>query len=122
VAEAKQARKHTDGGEEVLEKIAAMRAPYAATGKRLHALILESAPELKPRVWYGMPGYAKGAGPVLCFFRVDEKYMTFGLTEKAKHVRDEGAKDQLMASAWFFNDLNEATEKRIAAIVQRAVS
>jgi hypothetical protein len=121
VAQANRARKQTNGDAEVLTKIAAMRAPYAATGKRLHALILKSAPELKPRVWYGMPGYAKGSGPVLCFFRVDEKYMTFGLTEKANHSRDDGAKDQLMASAWFFNDLDEATEKRIAGIVQRAV-
>jgi hypothetical protein len=111
-----------DGEAEVVKIVAAMRAPYAAIGKRMHALILEAAQELKPRVWYGMPGYAKGAGPVLCFFRVDERYMTFGLTEKAKHARDDGTKDQLMASAWFFNDLDEATEKRIAAIVQRAVS
>ena len=50
-------------------------------GERLHALIQRSVPELKPRVWYGMPGYALD-GPVLCFFRVDDRYMTFGLTEK----------------------------------------
>jgi hypothetical protein len=120
----KTTRKETktaDGEAEVLEKIAAMRAPYRAMGERIHALILKSAPGLQPRVWYGMPGYAKG-GPVLCFFRVDEKYMTFGLTEKANHIREAGAPDQLMASAWFFNALDEATEARISTIVRRAVS
>jgi hypothetical protein len=89
-------------------------------GKRLHALILESAPALKPRVWYGMPGYAKGSGPVLCFFRVDADFMTFGLTEKVSFAPDAGANDQLMASAWFLKKLDDKTEKRIADIVQRA--
>ncbi len=119
---AKAATKSSDGAAEVLEKIAAMRAPYRAMGERLHKLILESAPALQPRVWYGMPGYATAkSSPVLCFFRVDETYMTFGLTEKAQHATDAGAKDQLMASAWFFNGLDVATEARIAAIVKRAV-
>jgi hypothetical protein len=73
---AKPAAKKADGEAAVLAKIAAMPAPYRAMGERLHALILRSAPELKPTVWYGMPGYAKD-GPVVCFFRAD-KYMTFG--------------------------------------------
>ena len=106
-----------DGEAEVLAKIAAMPAPYRAIGERLHALILRSVPELQPRVWYGMPGYAKD-GPVLCFFRVDDKYMTFGLTEKANFTRDEGALHQLMGSAWFFTGLDDATEVKISAIVR----
>lgn len=119
---ARAVTKKADGGAEVLEKIAAMRAPYRVMGERLHALILASAPALAPRVWYGMPGYAIGKeNPVLCFFRVDEKYMTFGLTEKAHHATEAGAKDQLMASAWFLEALDGATEARIAAIVKQAV-
>lgn len=105
----------------VLDKIAAMRPPYRAMGERVHAAILRAAPSLKPRVWYGMPGYALD-GPVLCFFRVDEVYMTFGLTEKATFSVEKGAADQLMASAWFFSGLDDATEKRIAAIVRKATS
>ena len=60
-------------------------------------------PDLKPRPWYGMPGYAKD-GPVLVFFRVDD-YMTFGLTEKANFTIKDGAPDQLMPCAWFFTEL-----------------
>jgi hypothetical protein len=112
--------KKADGEAEVRARITAMRAPYNAMGERIHALILRSAPALQARVWYGMPGYAKGNGPVLCFFRLDEKYMTFGLTEKASHSPEAGAGDQLMASAWFFEALDEATEARIAKIVQWA--
>lgn len=119
---AEKAKKKAGGEAEVLKIIAAMRPPYRAIGERVHALILASAPELKPRVWYGMPGYAKGAGPVLCFFRVDEKYITFGLTEKASHSREASAKDQLMASSWFFTALDDATAARLSAIVKSAVS
>src|SRR4051794_37371849 len=74
-----------DGAAAVLAKIAALPDPYRALGERLHALILRAAPALQPKVWYGMPGYAKD-GPVVCFFRgglfPGETYMTFGLTQK----------------------------------------
>lgn len=117
MVEKKAARKGDDEAE-VLAKIAAMPVPYRAIGERLHALIRRSVPELRPKLWYGMPGYAKN-GPVICFFRAD-KYMTFGLTEKAKFTRVEGASHQLMESAWFFTALDEATEARLAAIVRQA--
>jgi len=107
----------TDDEAAVLEKVAAMPEPYREMGERLHALILRSAPDLHPRLWYGMPGYAKG-GPVLCFFRVD-KYMTFGLTEHATFELEEGATDQLMPSSWFFTALDDATEAKIADIVRK---
>lgn len=68
--------KTADGEAAVLAKIAAMPTPYRAMGERLHAVILRSAPALRPKLFYGMPGYAKD-GPVACFFRAD-KYMTFG--------------------------------------------
>ncbi len=114
----KKATKKVDDEAAVLEKIAAMPEPYSAIGQRIHALILRSDPALRPKLWYGMPGYAKG-GPVLCFFRVD-KYMTFGLTEKANFALAEDAPDQLMPSAWFFTELDDATEARLSAIVREA--
>ena len=67
---------------EVLAKIAAMPEPFRAMGERVHALILRNAPALQPRLWYGMPGYAKD-GTTVCFFRADKKYMTFGFTQEA---------------------------------------
>ncbi len=115
--EKKPARKIDDEAE-VLAKIAAMPAHYRAIGERLHALIKRSVPELRPKLWYGMPGYAKN-GPVICFFRAD-KYLTFGLTEKAIFARAQDAPHQLMESAWFFTALDEATEAKLAAIVRQA--
>src|SRR5689334_1187425 len=90
-----------DGEAALLAKVAAMPAPYRAMGERLHALILRSAPALQPTLWYGMPAYAKD-GQVICFFRAD-KYMTFGLSDKANHALEEGAPHQLRESSWFFN-------------------
>src|SRR5262249_31766565 len=81
-----------DGESAVLEKIAAMPGPYRAMGERLHAIIKASAPALSPKVWYGMPAYAKD-GKVICFFRggqmFKERYMTVGFSDKAN--LDEGA-------------------------------
>ncbi len=116
----KKAKKEAENQAAVLAKIASWRDPYNAIGERLHQIITETVPELKPRLWYGMPGYAK-AGPVLVFFRVDD-YMTFGLTEKANFSREPDATDQLMPNAWFFTALDKATEARIAEIVRQATS
>jgi hypothetical protein len=117
---AKPAARRADGEAAVLAKIAAMPAPYGAMGERLHALILRSAPVLRPTTWYGMPAYAKD-GTVVCFFRADT-YMTFGLTDKANLTLDEGAPHQLRESAWFFTALDDATEAKLAAIVRKAAS
>ncbi len=103
----------------VLEKIAGM-TPFQDIAARIHEIILETAPELEPRLWYGMPGYAKAKrSPVICFISVDD-YVTFGLTEKANLTRAEGAPDLLIESAWFLTELDEPTEKRIAEIVKNA--
>jgi len=109
-----------DGESAVLAKIAAMEMPYRAIGERLHALILRSAPGLQPTLWYGMPAYAKD-GKAICFFRAD-KYMTFGLSDKANHAIEEGAPHQLRESAWFFTALDDATEAKLSAIVRKAAS
>ena len=118
----KKATRKVDDEAAVLEKIAAMPDAYRTMAQRMHEIIMKSSPELKPRVWYGMPGYAKSkTTPVICFFRVDE-YMTFGLTEKAHFALDKGAEHQLMECAWFFRKLDKATEAKITEIVRKAAS
>ena len=75
----------------VLVAIAAMERPYRTMGERLHAIIKTSAPALSPKLWYGMPAYAKN-GKVVCFFRsrqkFKERYMTLGFNDVAN--LDEG--------------------------------
>lgn len=107
----------------VRDKIAALPA-FVDVATRLHDVIIAAAPELKPRLWYGMPGYAKSAKtPVLCFFRVDnDRFVTLGLGEHAHHEPDPKSGHQLMSSAWFLTTLDKPTEARIADIVRRAVA
>src|SRR5207302_3681463 len=75
-----------EGESVVLAKIAEMREPDRTMAKRLHAIIRESALGLSPRLWYGMPAYAKD-DKVVCFFQTAQKfktrYATFGFSDKA---------------------------------------
>ena len=104
----------------VLAKIAAMPAPDRAMGERLHAVIKASAPVLSPKLWYGMPAYAKD-GKVVCFFQGAQKfntrYATFGFNDSAN--LDEGA---MWPTAFALTELTAAEEARIGALVKKAVS
>src|SRR5712692_9040313 len=109
-----------DGESDVLAKIAEMPEPDRALGERLHAVIKASAPALSPRLWYGMPAYAKD-GHVVCFFQSAQKfktrYATFGFSDKAN--LDEGA---MWPTAFALTKLTAADEARIGALVKKAVS
>src|SRR2546421_582588 len=109
-----------EGESIVLAKIAEMREPDRTMAKRLHAIIKESAPGLTPRLWYGMPAYAKD-DKVVCFFQSGAKfktrYATFGFSDKAN--LDEG---NMWPNAFALKGLTGAEEVRIAALVKKAVS
>jgi uncharacterized protein YdhG (YjbR/CyaY superfamily) len=107
------------GESDLLAKIAEMAEPDRAMAERVHALVMESAPGLEPKTWYGMPAYAKG-GKVVCFFQPAAKfkarYATFGFNEAAN--LDQGA---MWPTAYALTDLTAAEEKKIAALVKKAV-
>ena len=109
-----------DGESAVLAQIAAMPGPDRALGERLHAIIKANAPALSPRLWYGMPAYAKD-GKVVCFFQSAAKfktrYATFGFQHDAN--LDEGA---MWPVAFALTELTVADEARIGALVKKAVS
>jgi len=112
-----------DGESTVLAKIAEMREPDRTMGKRLHAIIMESVPALSPRLWYGMPAYAREGkdGKVVCFFQAAQKfktrYATFGFSDKAN--LDEG---NMWPTAFALKGLTPSEEARIGALVKKAVS
>ena len=109
-----------DGESDVLAKIAEMSEPDRAMAERLHAIIKASAPDLSPRLWYGMPAYAKD-GNVVCHFQDARKfktrYATLGFSDKAN--LDEGA---MWPVAFALTELTAADEARIGALVKKAVS
>jgi uncharacterized protein YdhG (YjbR/CyaY superfamily) len=109
-----------EGETAVLAKIAAMAEPDRAMGKRIHAIIRASAPALSPRLWYGMPAYARG-DKVVCFFQDARKfktrYATLGFSDKAN--LDDGA---MWPTAFALKELTAAEEARIGALVRKAVN
>jgi uncharacterized protein YdhG (YjbR/CyaY superfamily) len=119
-AEARANKNKADGESDVLAKIAELPEPERAMAKRLHEIIKASAPVLAPRLWYGMPAYAKD-GKVVCFFQSAQKfntrYATLGFSDTAN--LDEGV---LWPTAFALKELTAAEEARIGALIKKAVS
>jgi uncharacterized protein YdhG (YjbR/CyaY superfamily) len=119
-AEARANKGKADGERDVLAKIAEMPEADRAMAERLHAIIKETAPDLSPRTWYGMPAYAKD-GKVVCFFtpasKFKERYATFGFNASA--ILDEGT---MWPTSFALTELTAADEATIAELVKRAVS
>ena len=120
-ARAKELKAAEDGENAVRAALAAMAPHDRAIGKRLHALVKESAPDLSPKTWYGMPAYANKDGKVVCFFRnatkFKERYAMFGFNDSAK--LDDGS---MWPIAFALKKLTKADEARIAKLVKQAVS
>jgi uncharacterized protein YdhG (YjbR/CyaY superfamily) len=104
----------------VLEKIAEMSEVDRTRAERLHAIVKASVPGLSPRLWYGMPAYARGSN-LICFFQPAQKfktrYATLGFSDKAN--LDDGA---IWPTSYALTDLTAAVEARIAALVKQAAS
>jgi uncharacterized protein YdhG (YjbR/CyaY superfamily) len=103
----------------VLAKIARMPEPDRSMGRRVHAVIMNSAPTLSPRLWYGMPAYTQD-GNVVCFFQEASKfrarYATLGFSDKAK--LDEG---EMWPTYFAIKEWTPAVESRVAALIGRAL-
>jgi uncharacterized protein YdhG (YjbR/CyaY superfamily) len=119
VKELKASKSRADAEKDVLAKIAEMPKSDRAMAKRLHAIVKDSAPDLAPRTWYGMPAYAKD-GKVVCFFQSADKfksrYATFGFSDKAN--LDQGA---MWPTSFALKELTDAEEKKIASLLKKAV-
>ena len=119
-AEARASKNRAEGERDLLAAVAAMKEPDRAMAKRLHAIVEATAPALWPKTWYGMPAYARD-GKVVCFFKSAEKfnsrYATLGFEEAAN--LDEGA---MWPTSYALKKLTAADEKKIAALVKKAVS
>ena len=108
-----------DMEKEVLAKIAAMTPSDRTMAKKIHEIVKAKAPHLQPKTWYGMPAYTKD-GKVVCFFKDAGKfrprYATFGFEEAAN--LDDGS---MWVTSFALTKLTAADEKKIAALVKKAV-
>jgi len=119
--ERKMAANKEEAEKAALDAIKAMPEPDRSMAKRIHEIIKENAPTLSAKTWYGMPAYANGEGKVVCFFQTAQKfgarYATFGFNDSANI--DEGV---MWPTAFALKELPPAEEKKIIALVKKAVS
>jgi uncharacterized protein YdhG (YjbR/CyaY superfamily) len=116
----KETLKDTEGADVVLAKIAEMPDGEREMAERVYGIVMEAAPELQPRTWYGMPAWSKG-GKVVCFYqnpaKFKSRYATFGFSDKAN--LDEG---NMWPISYALTKLTKADEASIARLVKQAVS
>jgi uncharacterized protein YdhG (YjbR/CyaY superfamily) len=118
-ARARELKSTEDGETAVRAALEEMPPDDRELGERLHALVREIAPELVPRTWYGMPAYTKD-GKVVCYFQSAAKfkarYATFGFNDAARV--DQGT---MWPVSFALKELSEADEKKLRALVRKAV-
>ncbi len=109
-----------EGEAQVRAKLQELTGLDRQIGERIHEIVKETAPDLVPRTYYGMPAYSKD-GKLICFFQPAAKfkvrYATLGFEVHAN--LDDG---DMFPTSWAVTKLTPAVEKQIAALVKRAVS
>ena len=118
-AEARADKDRSEGEKAALAAIAKMKEPDRTLAKRFHKIVTESAPNLWPKTWYGMPAYAKD-GKVVCFFqdaaKFKARYATFGFSDEAN--LDKGS---MWATGFALKELSATEEAKIRTLVKQAV-
>ena len=119
-ARARELKAAADGESAVLAALDEMSPDDRALGERIHAIVKETAPDLTPKTWYGMPAYANKDGKVVVFFRNAEKfkerYAMLGFNDSAS--LDDGS---MWPIAFALTKLTKADETKIRALVKQAV-
>jgi uncharacterized protein YdhG (YjbR/CyaY superfamily) len=108
-----------DWAGEVQEKIAGFSPADRALAKRVHAIVKDNAPQLEPKLWYGMPAYYRD-GKLVCHFQPAQKfktrYATLGFSDNAK--LDEGS---VWPVAFALQELSATEEAKVVALLKKAL-
>lgn len=120
-AEGKKGAKKADGLQAILDAIAAMAPEDRALAERVHVTVTDTAPDLTPKTWYGMPAYADANGKVVVFFQDSGKfkyrYSTLGFQDAAN--LDDG---DLWPTSYALQKWSPAVEKKVRELVKAAIS
>ena len=113
--------KKAEEAQACLDAIAAMPDHDRTLAERVHALVSDAAPRLRPKTWYGMPAYVDEDGKVVCFFKPASKfgvrYSTFGLNDVAR--LDDG---DMWPTEYALTELTPAVQQQIVQLVRTAVA
>jgi uncharacterized protein YdhG (YjbR/CyaY superfamily) len=120
-AEKKMASDRSVGEKAILDRIATMPEPDKTLAKKVHAIVTETAPNLMPKTWYGMPAYANSDGKVVCFFqdakKFEARYASLGFGDPAN--LDDG---NMWPVGYALVKITATEEAKIKALVKKAVS
>ena len=108
-----------DDAQAVLDKIAELGSPDREMAERIHAVITAAVPELAPKLWYGMPAYAKDGKNVVFFqpaSKFKARYATLGFNDPA--TLDDG---DMWPTSYAITTVTPAVEKKVAALVKKSV-
>ena len=121
--DAKRERKKgskADGEADLRAAIAKLSGSDKAITERLHEIVMANAPSLAPKTWYGLPAWANAEGKAVVFFtpasKFKDRYGSLGFQSSAK--LDDG---NMWPTSYALMTLGEAEEKKIAALVKKAV-
>jgi uncharacterized protein YdhG (YjbR/CyaY superfamily) len=119
--EQEKAGKNREAGEKaVLDAIAQLEPEDKVLAEGLHRVVSEVAPDLVPKTYYGMPGYANSEGKMVLFIQPAKKfktrYATIGFEDKA-HL-DDG---DLWSVGFAIRNWTPAVEQKITELVRKAV-
>lgn len=103
----------------VLDKIASLEEPDKTNAERIHAIVMEVAPALQPRLFYGSPAYANAEGKVLFFYQERAKFkVRYGNLAFFDGAQlDDGT---MWGTGFAITELSPADEAKVAELVRRA--
>ena len=103
----------------VLDAHSAMTESERLLAENLHAIVLDQAPQLLPKTWYGFPSYAGPDGKIVVFFQPGAKfgtrYSTVGFQDAA--TLDEGS---LWATSFAYTAIDDDSTARLVALIRQA--
>lgn len=120
-AEGKDGAKRADGLQAVLDAIAKMGPKDRTLAERVHVTITDTAPQLSPKTWYGMPAYTTADGKVVVAFKNSGKFNTRYSTlefQDAAHL-DDG---DVWPVSYALTTWTPAVETKIIDVVRAATS
>lgn len=116
----KAGKSRAAGEAAVREAIAALEPEDRELAEGLDRVVHEVAPELVPKTYYGMPGYANGEGKIVVFLQPAKKfksrYATIGFEDRAKLDDGDVWPVGFAVRAW-----TDAVEREVTELVRRAV-
>lgn len=120
-AQEKAGKSRAAGEKALAEAIDQLEPEDKVLAEGLRKVVTEVAPDLVPKTYYGMPGYANAEGKMVVFIQPAKKfntrYATLGFEDKAN--LDDG---DMWSVGFAVRNWTPAVEKKVSDLVRKAVS